>query len=76
MTIRFSGVSKHGRHAFTPGPAYQFEDADAEPYFVAMGWAETTTDPADFTIPIGEVDIDPATVFADGPDKGRRVLEA
>lgn len=76
MTIRFTGVTKHGRYPFAPGTAYDFEDALAEPYFVAMGWAATTADPADFVIPAGEIDIDPETVFADGPNRGRRVLEA
>lgn len=72
---RFGAMVKHGRAAFTPGPVYAFEDADAVPYFVAMGWATETADPADFTIPLGEIDIDPTTVFADGPKKGLRVME-
>ena len=72
----FSGLVKHGRLAFSPGPVYAFEDPDAVPYFVAMGWATETADPADFTIPATDIDIDPETVFADGPRKGLRVLEA
>jgi hypothetical protein len=74
MAVRFNQLVKHGRLAFTPGPAYAFEDPDAEPYFTKMGWAEPTDDAADFTIPLGDIDIDPATVFADGPQKGQRVL--
>ena len=72
---RFGGMVKHGRLAFTPGPVYGFEDPDAVPYFEAMGWATATDDPADFEIPLGELDIDPETVFGDGPRKGQRVLE-
>lgn len=72
---QFGGLVKHGRAAFTPGPVYEFEDANAVPFFVAMGWATETADPADFTIPASDVAIDPDTVFADGPKKGLKVLE-
>jgi hypothetical protein len=70
----FNCLVKHGRAAFSPGPVYAFEDADAVPYFVALGCATETADPADFTIPAGECVIDPETVFADGPNRGQRVL--
>jgi hypothetical protein len=73
---RFSGLVKHGRLAFTPGPVYGFEDPDAVPYFTKRGWAEETSDPADFDIPLSAIDIDPDTVFADGPNKGRKVMES
>lgn len=71
----FAGLVKHGRLAFSPGPVYGFEDPAAVQFFVAMGWASETTDPADFDIPAGEITIDADTVFADGPRKGQRVLE-
>jgi hypothetical protein len=72
--ITFKSLTKHGRLAFAPGPKYAFEDPDAAPYFLAMGWAEKAEGEPDFVIPIGELDIDPETVFADGPNKGQRVL--
>ena len=72
---RFGGLVKHGRLAFSPGPVYGFEDPAAVAFFTAMGWATETADPADFTIPTGDLEIDPETVFADGPRKGQRVLE-
>lgn len=73
-TIIFSEVVRHGTHEFVPGVAYGFEDADAVPYFTAMGWA-TRTDATPVRIfSLGEVDIDPATVFGSGPRKGQLVL--
>ena len=72
---RFNQMVKHARFAFTPGPVYGFEDPDAVPYFVALGWAEETEDDADFAIPGADFDIDPETIFGDGPRKGQRVLE-
>lgn len=73
-TCRFGGLTKHGRLAFNAGVTYGFEDPDAVPYFVAMGWATETDDPADVVIGIGELDIDPLTTFADGPNKGQFVM--
>lgn len=71
---RFGGLTKHGQFAFTPGTAYGFEDPDAVPYFVAMGWATETDDDPDVVISLGELDIDPLTVFGDGPKKGQYVM--
>jgi hypothetical protein len=70
----FNTIVKHDRLAFTPGPVYAFDDPDAPPYFLAMGWCSETDAAADFTIPIGEIDIDLETTFADGPKKGQLVL--
>ena len=63
MAIVFSELVKHGTFQFAPGVAYGFEDPDAEPYFVACGWASVTTDPAVVTVTLGEIDIDPETVM-------------
>ncbi len=76
MAIKFTtaGVVKHGKHSFAPGVPYAFEDADAEPYFIAAGWAERTKEPSVHTFTLGEVDIDPATVFGGGDRRGQAVL--
>lgn len=70
-----SGVVKHGRLAFVPGTAYAFEDPDAASYFKGCGWAEDTTDEPQVTFSLGEIDIDPETVFGGGPNKGRKVAD-
>jgi len=71
---RFGGLTKHGRLAFAPGTVYGFEDPDAVPYFVAMGWAKETEDKPDIVIPIGELDISPFVIFGDGPNKANFVM--
>lgn len=78
MAIKFttSGVVKHGKLSFAPGVAYAFEDPDAEPFFIAAGWAERTKDKPVHTFTLGEIDIDPATVFGGGDKKGQAVLPA
>lgn len=74
--FRFNQVVKHGRFAAIPGKVYNFEDPDADDYFELMGWGDKTTDDADYpTIPIGIVDIDPDTVYAEGERKGLRVID-
>lgn len=65
MKIEFNQRVKHGRLDFHPGVAYDFEDADAAPYFIAAGWAATTSAPAAVTIGIDELDIDPLTRSAE-----------
>lgn len=62
MTIKFKDVTLHGKNRFLPGHAYGFEDKDAEPYFLACGWATTTNEEPEYVFPLGEVDIDPETV--------------
>jgi len=76
MAIKFTtaGIVKHGKLSFAPGVAYAFEDKDAEPYFIAAGWAEATHDAPVHTYSLGEIDIDPATVFGGGSNKGKPVL--
>lgn len=74
QSFEFNQVVKHGRFAFAPGPVYGFEDPDAAPYFNAMGWGDVSSKKPDVVIGIDDLDIDPATVFADGPHKGQRVM--
>ncbi len=40
MTIKFNQTVRHGRLEFNPDTPLAFEDKDAEPYFIAAGWAE------------------------------------
>lgn len=74
-TIVFNQRVKHGRLDFHPGVAYGFEDVDAAPFFKACGWASDSADTPAVIISQDELDIDPETTFADGPKRGRRVLE-
>lgn len=73
--IVFNQRVKHGVLDFHPGVVYGFEDPEAAPYFKAMGWANDGASEPALIIGIDELDIDPETIFADGPHKGRRVLE-
>ena len=75
MAVKFLSPTKHGTQTFVPGVALAFDDARAEDYFVAAGFAEATKDKPAMTYPEGTVEIDPATVFADGPSKGNLVME-
>lgn len=75
MSLIFNQRVKHGKLDFHPKVVYQFEDPDAPVYFKAMGWASETSETPDVTISLAECDIDPDTVFADGPNKGRKVME-
>lgn len=64
MAVKFSGPTKQGVNTFVPGVALAFDDTDAEPYFIAAGWASDTDDAPVMTYPVGTVHIDPGTVFA------------
>lgn len=75
MSLKFNQRVKHGKLDFHPKVVYGFEDPDAPVYFKAMGWAAETSEKPEVTITIGELDIDPDTVFGDGPNKGRKVME-
>jgi hypothetical protein len=72
--IKFHGVTKHGRNAFVPSTPLGFEDPGAIPFFVAAGFGEETDEEPVMTYPEGTVEIDPNTVFADGPNKGKLVI--
>ena len=76
MAVKFKGpgVTKQDRLIIAPNQAIAFDDDGAEEYFVAIGWAENTDDEPIFTYPEGSVNIDPETVFADGPKKGQLVM--
>lgn len=65
MAVKFKEVALHGKNRFLPNHAYGFEDKDAEPFFIAAGWAEPTKDEPEYVFPLGEVDIDPATIHND-----------
>jgi hypothetical protein len=75
MAIKFTSPTRHGTQTFVPGVALAFADASAEQYFIAAGFAEATKDKAVMEYPEGTVEIDPATVFGDGPNKGNLVME-
>lgn len=75
MPIKFTAATKHGRERFLPNISFGFEDPLAEDYFVATGWAETTTDEPAFTYPAGTATIDPLTIHGAGsPLAGQYVL--
>lgn len=74
MAIKFSGPTRHGHHTFAPTIALAFDDEDAETYFVKAGFAEATNDEPVMTYPAGSVEIDPETVFGDGPNRGKLVI--
>lgn len=74
QSVIFREVVRHGTHQFAPGIAYGFEDPDAVPYFTAMGWADRSDQEPVITLSLGEVDIDPATVYGSGPRRGQLVL--
>ncbi len=76
MTIKFNQTVRHGRLEFNPDVPLAFEDKDAEPYFIAAGWAEETKSKPARTYAQDEVPIDPATIHGDGPNKGQPVLAA
>lgn len=61
MTIKFSSMTKHAAHSFIPGSPLAFEDAGAEDYFRACGWAELTDETPVYTYPEGSIEIDPET---------------
>lgn len=72
MAVIFNQAVKHDRHQFFPGVAVAFDDANAENYFVAAGWAVATEETPVFVYPEGSVEIDTDAVFA---ETGRKVLE-
>ena len=74
--LKFPSKTIHGRHVFAPGAAYGFEDPDAVVYFRRAFGAEKTDEEPGVVVTAAELDIDPDTVFADGEEKGRKVMEA
>lgn len=74
MNIMFNQRVKHGTCDFHPGVVYAFEDPDAAPYFLACGWAEEVDAEPAVTFSLGELDIDPCTIFGDGPNKWKFVM--
>ena len=76
QAITFRALTKHGALQFLPGVPVAFDDPDAAPYFLSAGFADKTKDAPVHTYSKGEIDIDPETIFGDGPNKGQRVMEA
>jgi hypothetical protein len=82
MTIKFKGpgLTHHEQHRFPPKVPFRFEDPDAEPYFLAAGWAEETDEEPIHTYTQGEVDVDPMTTLPTGgyvlPDLAQARLDA
>lgn len=75
MTIKFKDVTLHGKNRFLPNHAYGFEDKDAEPYFLALGWATSTNEAPEYVFPLGEVDVDPETVDNESGFLVRDIIE-
>jgi hypothetical protein len=74
--VVFGGRVKHGRVDFHPVVVYEFEDPDAANYFITAGWASDAGDvPTDVLVSAAEVEIDPATVWGSGENKGSPVLD-
>ena len=76
-TITFKpevGRVRQNKTEFHPKVNYGFEDPDAADFFIALGWADTVDAEPDVTITADELDIDPETVWAYGPEKGNPVM--
>ncbi len=74
--IKFKEPVRHGTYNFYPKLTYGFEDPDAAPYFKACGWAEDLSDDVepDVIVTLGEVDVDPLTIWGNGEFRGRFVM--
>lgn len=74
LIFKGPGVTKQGAAQIPPSLPVAFEDPDAAPFFVKVGWAdESTLDPV-ITYSQEEVSIDPETVYGSGPLKGAVVM--
>lgn len=71
MSVIFNQIVREGRNILMPGVVLAFEDPDAEPYFVAMGWAEQTDAEPVMTYTQDEVSVDP---LARSAETGKYVL--
>lgn len=65
MAVVFNQVVRESRNILLPGVVLAFEDPDAEPYFVAMGWAEASSDTPVMTYSAEEVSVDPMARVAE-----------
>lgn len=70
----FNQRVKHGTADLHPNVVYGFEDPDAVPYFIACGWAAESTDEPQVVISLGEIDVDPCTIWAGGENKHKFVM--
>lgn len=74
MAVKFHSPTLHGTTRFVPGVPLGFEDPDADEYFERAGFAVPTDEDPVITYGVGEVDIDPQTVFGSGAFVGELVL--
>jgi hypothetical protein len=65
MAIQFNQAVKHGTLQLLPNVPVAFDDAGAEAYFTAAGWAEATDAEPVHTYPEGSAVVDPLTRFGD-----------
>lgn len=75
MAVKFKAAAKKNGQTFIPGVAMAFEDDDAEGYLVRAGFAEEAKEDPVVTFPVGTWPVDTDTTFADGDQKGRKVME-
>lgn len=75
QAIKFKNLTKHGTLQFPPGVTFAFEDPDAAPYFIKAGFAEKSSEEPTYVYPKTSIDVDPETIFADGPRRGQKVME-
>lgn len=75
MAIKFKETTKHSGQTFLPEMAVAFDDARAEEYFLAAGQASKTSETPVHMFPVGTLEIDEGAVFADGPNKGEKILK-
>lgn len=66
MAIKFKEPVRQSGQQLIPGVSLAFEDANAEAFFVAAGWAEETTEDPVHTYPEGSFEIDPDTRHSNG----------
>ena len=67
------GLTKHGKLQFAPGIPLGFEDQDAIDFFIAAGQASPTDKTPAIVYSKDQIDVDPMTKFASGPNRGNFV---
>lgn len=74
--VKFTSRCKHGTHDFAEGTVVEFTVNKTGAYFIALGAAEDA-DPSstpDMVLGTSDISVDPNTVWATGPDRGKRVV--
>ena len=74
--VKFTETCKHDGHTFTADQVVEFSTAKTGSYFVALGAAEPAeaSDTPDLKLGASDIFVDPNTVWATGPNRGKRVL--